>query len=142
MKKLALFVPILMFGCSTSSKVNVKESEQLYEVISQQSQGGASIQFYEILTEEKEIAMLQKDEQLRHKISADDLKKSTFVILNMGEKPTGGYSINVKEAIEDDTKITLILKETSPAPGAMVTQVLTYPFAVVKVNSRKIIEIR
>lgn len=142
MKKLALFVPILLFGCSTSSKVNVKESEQLYEVISQQSQGGASIQFYEILTEEKEIAMLQKDEQLRHKISADDLKKSTFVILNMGEKPTGGYSINVKEAIEDDTKITLILKETSPAPGAMVTQVLTYPFAVVKVNSRKIIEIR
>lgn len=142
MKKLALFVPILLFGCSTSSKVNVKESEQLYEVISQQSQGGASIQFYEILTEEKEIAMLQKDEQLRHKISADDLKKSTFVILNMGEKPTGGYSINVKEAIEDDTKITLILKETSPAPGAMVTQALTYPFAVVKVNSRKIIEIR
>lgn len=142
MKKIILFLPLLFISCSSTSKRMTTDSDLLYEVISQQTQGGASIEFYEILTEEKEIAMLQNDEELRHKISADDLRKSTFIILNMGEKPTGGYSINIKEAIEDDSKITLIVKETSPDSRTMVTQALTYPFTVVKVNSRKKIEIR
>ena len=142
MKQLILFLPMLLFGCATTPKVPESQSGKLFEVISQQSQGGASIQFYEILSEESEIAMLKNDETLKNKISSDDLKKSTFVILNMGEKPTSGFSISVADVIEHPEKIIITVKESVPNPDTMQAQVMTYPFAVVKINSKKPIEIK
>ncbi len=142
MKQLILFLPMLLFGCAATPKVPESQSGKLFEVISQQSQGGASIQFYEILSEESEIAMLKNDETLKNKISSDDLKKSTFVILNMGEKPTSGFSISVADVIEHPEKIIITVKESVPNPDTMQAQVMTYPFAVVKINSKKPIEIK
>ena len=142
MKQLILFLPMLLFGCAATPKVPESQLGKLFEVISQQSQGGASIQFYEILSEESEIAMLKNDETLKDKISSDDLKKSTFVILNMGEKPTSGFSISVADVIEHPEKIIITVKESVPNPDTMQAQVMTYPFAVVKINSKKPIEIK
>lgn len=142
MRRLIYLLPILLAACSSKNNIEPSQSKVLYEVISQQSQGGASIEFYEILTEEKEIAMLKNDEALRDKISVSDLKMSSFVILNMGEKPTAGYSISVKEVVEQADKIIVVVDSKSPSPDMMVPQVMTYPFAVVKINSRKPIEIK
>jgi hypothetical protein len=44
----------------------------------------------------------------------------------MGEKITGGYSIGIDTVVETDKNI--IIKETSPEPGSMVTQAFTNPF--------------
>ena len=142
MKKLVLLFSILIFSCSTNTKIVENKNKGLYEVLSQQSQGGASIQFYEILTEEAEIRMLLGDENLKNKISADDMKNSTVLILNMGEKPTGGFSITVEEVKEVSDKVIVTLKENIPPSGAMVTMALTNPYTVVKINSKKKIEIR
>jgi hypothetical protein len=109
----------------------------LFEVLTQQSDGGGNINFYEILTESNEIKMLQNDKKLRNKISALDVQKSNFVILNMGEKNTGGYSIGIESVVETKENIIINVKESSPEPGSMVTQVITYPFCVVKINSKK-----
>ncbi len=142
MKKLVLLFSILIFSCSTNTKIVENKTKGLYEVLSQQSQGGASIQFYEILTEEAEIRMLIGDENLKNKISADDMKNSTVLILNMGEKPTGGFSLTVEDVKELSDKVVVTIKENIPEPGAMVTMALTNPYTVVKINSKKKIEIR
>lgn len=143
MKKFLFILTTVVCGCtSTKVPINKKSPTGLYEVLTQQSQGGASIKFFEILTEESEIAMLKADENLSGKISSDDLKTSTFLILNMGEKPTGGFSIEVSNVQETPEKIIVTTQESSPDPGAMVTMALTYPYTVVKINSKKEIEIR
>jgi hypothetical protein len=46
----------------------------LFEVLTQQSDGGANINFYEILTEPNEIKMLQNDKKLKSKISTLDVQ--------------------------------------------------------------------
>jgi hypothetical protein len=137
MKKISfLFVIFLLVSCgATATKVPVKKP--LFEVLTQQSDGGGNINFYEILTESNEIKMLQNDKKLRNKISALDVQKSNFVILNMGEKNTGGYSIGIESVVETKENIIINVKESSPEPGSMVTQVITYPFCVVKINSKK-----
>jgi hypothetical protein len=48
--------------------------------------------------------MLQNDKKLKNKISAIDVQRSNFVILNMGEKSTGGYSVAV-ESVQETEKI-------------------------------------
>ena len=86
--------------------------------------------------------MLQNDKKLKNKISPADVQKSNFVILNMGEKNTGGYSIAIESAVETEKNIIITVKESSPEPEAMVSQGFTYPFCVVKINSKKEIIIK
>ena len=137
MKKLivALFAVVLA-SCSTAI-VNTTDTNKLYEVLAQQSNGGASIRFFEILTEPNEIKMLQNDDSLKHKITTSDVQNANFVILNMGEKTTGGYSIGVQDVVETDSNIIVTVKENSPEAGTMVTQSFSSPYCVLKINSKK-----
>jgi len=133
---------LLLVSCGTTSEVVVSENKSLFEIMTQKNDGGGNINFYEILTEPGEIRMLQNDEKLKGRISSNDLQQSNFVILNMGEKPTGGYSIGVENVEETEKNIIITVKESNPEPDAMVTQNITYPFCVVKINSKKEIIIK
>lgn len=140
MKKIAvLLIVLLLFSCGSTSSVKTKP---LYEVLTEQNNGGASIQFYEILTEEKEIVMLLNDDNLKRKIKPEDIKTSNFIILNLGEKTTGGYSIKVDSVTETATQIIVAVKEVKPSSDTFVTEVMSNPYAIVKINSKKEIVIK
>ncbi len=91
---LAVFVLISCGAKKTS------DSSALYEVLTTQNDGGGNIKFYEILTEPNEIKMLENDPLLAEKMKQADINNSNYVILNMGEKNTGGYSIGVEKVEE------------------------------------------
>ncbi|WP_418263073.1 protease complex subunit PrcB family protein [Flavobacterium faecale] len=137
MKKIAFLFLILMVVSCGSKAIKTFEAPPLYEVLTQQSTGGANIRFYEILTEPREIKMLQNDVFLRKKISSEDVRKSNFVILNMGEQATGGYSIGVENVVQKNDSIVVQVKEFIPKPTDMLTQGITYPYCVLKINSKK-----
>ncbi|MFV8343830.1 protease complex subunit PrcB family protein [Flavobacterium sp. XS2P39] len=142
MKKLPLlFLGVLLVSCGASTTKSTAK-RPLFEVLTQQTDGGASIRFFEILSEPNEIKMLQNDENLKDKISSSDIQTSNFIVLNMGEKTSGGYSIGVETAVETDKNIIVTIKETNPEPGGMVTQAFTNPFCVVRINSKKEIIIK
>lgn len=86
--------------------------------------------------------MLQNDEKLKNKIKPTDIQNSNFVVLNMGEKTSGGYKIDIESAVETDKNIVITIKETTPEPSSMVTKEITTPYCVVKINSKKEIIIK
>jgi hypothetical protein len=141
MKKVVISLLALVVA-SCSSTIKQTDNKLLYEVLTQQSDGGASIRFFEILSEPDEIAMLENDEKLKDKIRPSDIQTSNFIVLNMGEKTTGGYQIGVESVVETDKNIILTLKETVPKPSAAVSQVVTYPYCIVRINSKKEIIIK
>ena len=140
-KILCAFVVVVFASCGTK-QVSADKRPPLFEILTQQETGGGNIQFYEILSEPKEIIMLQGDENLKNKIKAGDTDKANFIILNMGEKRSGGYAISVESVEETADKIIVTVKEIVPEPGSMVTQAITYPYAVVRINSKKPIDIK
>ncbi|MBD3580966.1 protease complex subunit PrcB family protein [Flavobacterium selenitireducens] len=141
MRKIAIAsLLLLLAACGSSPKTAA--SKPLYEILTSQSDGGGNIRFFEILSTPEEIRMLQADENLRKKIAESDLQTANFIILNMGEKNTGGYAITAEKVEELPDKIVVTVKETSPPEGSMNIQVITYPYAIVKINSKKPIEIR
>lgn len=141
MKKILFSVlTLILVSCSSTVKTIVKK--QLFEVVAQQSDGGANIRFFEILSEPKEIEILLHDEKLKGKIEQSDIQNSNFVILNMGEKTSSGYQIGVESVAETDKNIIITVKETVPDPNAMTLQVITYPYCIVKINSKKEIVIK
>ncbi|WP_291104242.1 MULTISPECIES: protease complex subunit PrcB family protein [unclassified Flavobacterium] len=137
MKKISLsLLSLILISCGASSTKSL-EKKPLFEVLTQQSFGGANIRFFEILTEPNEIKMLQNDAKLRNKIKPNDIQTSNFVVLNLGEKSSGGYKIGIESAVETDKSIILTVKESAPDPSTTVTQVFTNPYCVVKINSKK-----
>ncbi|AWA30651.1 hypothetical protein HYN48_11440 [Flavobacterium magnum] len=135
MKKIVLvLIAASAFSCKT---VKTAAETPLYEVLAERSTGGAQIRFYEIISEPNEFKMIKNDPALKKKIKPTDIDTSNFVILSAGEKSTGGYSIGVEKVTETSTNIVITVKETAPKPGAMVTESLTTPFTIVKINSKK-----
>jgi len=63
---------------------------------------------------------------------SDDNKKIT---LYWGEKPTGGYSINIESVARDGDTLEVIYRLKSPGPGDMVTQVFTHPQSSIELSS-------
>ncbi|MBE8726560.1 protease complex subunit PrcB family protein [Flavobacterium hungaricum] len=133
---LAIFV---LISCGAKKTTG---STGLYEVLTTQSDGGGNIKFFEILTEPNEIKMLENDPLLAAKVKESDTNTSNYVILNMGEKNTSGYSIEVVNVEETDKNIVITVKENGPSPDTMTMQVISYPYTVVKINSKKEIIIK
>lgn len=139
-KVISVLVIFVLVSCGASK--TAASSTALYEVLTEQSSGGGNIRFFEILTEPNEIKMLQNDPLLAHKMKDADINNSNYVILNMGEKNTSGYSIRVEKVEETDKNIIITVKENTPSPDAMVMQMISYPYTVVKVHSKKEIIIK
>jgi hypothetical protein len=141
MKKVFILVLTLaLFSCATTTKK--QDSKPLFEVLTQQEDGGASIHFFEILSEPNEIIMLQNDPKLKNKISPNDIQTSNFIVMNMGQKATGGYKIEIESIVETDKNIIVTTKEITPESSKISTQEITSPFCVVKINSKKDIIIK
>lgn len=133
---------LAVFALVSCGAKKTSDPKALYEVLTEQSDGGGNIKFFEILTEPNEIKMLENDPLLASKMKQTDISNSNYVILNMGEKNTGGYSIGVEKVEETDKNIIITVKENNPAADAMVMQVITYPYTVVKIHSKKDIIIK
>ena len=57
-----------------------------------------------------------------------DLDNHTIIIISLGSRPTGGYSVEVDSVWENEQGLTVHYREITPKRGAMVTQALTAPY--------------
>ncbi|GGF02461.1 protease complex subunit PrcB family protein [Flavobacterium limi] len=139
-KVISVLTVFILISCG--AKKTSDSNMALYEILTVQPDGGGNIKFFEILSEPNEIMMLLNDPLLKDKMKHNDISTSNYVILNMGEKNTGGYSIEVEKVEETDKNIIITVKENAPAKDAMVMQVISYPYTVVKIHSKKEIIIK
>jgi hypothetical protein len=66
---------------------------------------------------------------------AIDFDKEIVAAVFLGEKPTGGYGVEISSAEVADRALTVFVRETSPKPGAIVTQAINQPFHIVRIET-------
>lgn len=135
-KKIILGISLLLFSCGTK-KNTFEETKPLFEVMAEKPDGGAKIQFFEIISESKEFSMIKNDPDLKRKIKPDDILTSNFAILNLGEKNSVGYSLKIVKAEETSHNVILTIKEITPENLVIIPDVYKYPFCLIKINSKK-----
>ena len=59
-----------------------------------------------------------------------DFSEQTVVLLILGERRTGGYSVGITRVVLGDETANVRVQVDRPAPGAMVTQALTSPWTI------------
>lgn len=60
--------------------------------------------------------------------------EDVYLLISAGEKPTGGYLVDVKAACLENGVLEVSVAEKEPGPEEGVIQVITYPLAVVKMT--------
>lgn len=76
------------------------------------------------------------------KLRAIDLESEHLVLVGLGQKSTGGYGLTLASAEITDGVLELTLEVRSPTPGAMVTQALTTPCAILAITPKDWKQIR
>ncbi|KAB1154421.1 protease complex subunit PrcB family protein [Flavobacterium luteum] len=135
LRMLVIFSLLLLFSCKSVTKTTT--TQKLYEVLTEQQDGGAHIRFFEILSEPREIKMLLSDANLRKKIKQEDINTCNFIILNLGEKEISGSSILIKSIIETNDKIIVEIEEIQSNSSNSKLPEYIYPYTIVKINSKK-----
>lgn len=64
---------------------------------------------------------------------AIDFNKQIVIGVFVGEKPTGGYDVEIIRAEQTDGALVIHHREKSPVPGGIVIQALTQPFHIIRV---------
>src|SRR3989338_8741704 len=63
-----------------------------------------------------------------------DFSKYTVIAVAQGQKPTGGYSIEINKVKETRVKIQVYIIETFPDPDDVVTQAFSSPYHIIKIE--------
>jgi len=84
----------------------------------------------------EEIRGLIEDSKMErgYKLIDDPSSDYSYLAVFAGQKPSAGYSIEIKEVIDNEGITGVTVAETSPAKGMMVAEVLTYPVDIVKLT--------
>ena len=62
-----------------------------------------------------------------------DFSKDMIVGVFMGSRPTAGYNISIVSTFAKDGNVLVRYQESTPRPGTMAAQVLTFPYHLVAV---------
>jgi hypothetical protein len=138
-KRIAIIVFFFVFFSCSSTKPPLTSGIK-YDVLTGSDYGGASFQFYEIISDETEFNILLKDDIIKPFVRKDDIKTCNFILVNMGEKQKEGYTLKVQKVEELLDKIRVTLEEIEPKENTV--QVTTKPCYVIKIKSKKPIEIK
>ena len=68
-------------------------------------------------------------------VGVSDAGEGTYLVAFWGEKPTGGYSVEITSVRSDGDRVGVQLSLKDPPPDAMVTQALTYPYVTAVVRN-------
>ena len=139
---LLIGVCLLFLSCKPVHQVVEKEKDH-YEVVFKSQIGGKKEKSNQVIKNYEEfnalITALNIGEESFGKLLAIDLEKHDLVACFLGEKPTGGYDIEVADVLFTDTTAQIILKEITPEKNQLVIDAFTSPYLFVLVPKNKTI---
>ncbi len=115
----------MLLGCAappSDGNQGIMTNDIPYVVIDEAELDSDILDMIEEIKKEKGYAVIKEEEGFY------------YVFIGSGEKPTGGYGISIKSAEDIEGRTVIIIEETSPGKDEMVTEALTYPYVVIKIN--------
>lgn len=125
----AAVVAIMIGGCATAGP----GGEQPLTEIARGQHSGQTEARSELVTDQATFERLWRLNPGRFGLPAIDFGAQSVIAAWLGQRPTGGYSIEVERVVRDGDTLHVELVEHAPGPGCMTTQALTQPFHIVAV---------
>lgn len=133
MNKIILSVVFFTLSCASNTKINNAN----FEVIYKSSYLGKSEKGFELIQTYKSYCELIKRLELEEVEDEDffdiDFSNQSILVVYLGERNTGGYSIDISNIYWNKNNLIVQTSETKPQKGEMVTMAITNPYCIVKI---------
>lgn len=139
MKKIGYcFLFLSLIACKGTSFPNseARSASNSFEIIYKSNFSGVPQKTYRVIRNKEDFRAFfisMKED----KIPEVNFDISNVLILNMGQKKTGGYDVMPEKMVDDKDKLIVVIKEIYPRKGSMVTMGMTSPVCIAKINSKK-----
>lgn len=143
MKKIAILFSIILFSCNSSKKIY---EDTKFENIYKGEIGGNVENSFEVIHNNEEylkvIERLNLIESDNEKLLDIDFDTNNIVIIHMGEKNTGGYSIEVESIYWKNNILNIKTLHQKPKAGENVTMVITTPYCITSIPKAETIVLK
>jgi hypothetical protein len=116
-------------GNSQTEKPEASNAQDDLKSLAQGQHSSVSNPFLAVARDVQTYEALRKVVNNLPELNQDFFQTNVVVAAFLGERRTGGYGVRLTRAAGGSIRV----EETTPLKGAMVTQVITYPFSVVAV---------
>ncbi len=127
MKKIIGLVLITVLGLSLFTACSSKNSQAVIGDISFEVVGS------DALTDSSLEEWYNKNNN-KEGLSSFDFKEHKYILIGAGERPTGGYSVEVTSVVGKEDSILVDAKVNAPKADEMVTDAITYPSALIRIS--------
>lgn len=130
-----LMAGLLLSGCAVN-QTETATGAPLARQITQSAHCGLAALGHVLLETRSQVDRLEKLPGRRlplGPLKSIDFSQEQVVLVALGQKPTGGFSIILDGSEIIDGQLELTVRSRGPEPGTMVTQALTTPCAVIAV---------
>jgi hypothetical protein len=130
------FIPILVLiisffaGCSGYDIEDYPESQD-FTTISRGQTSSISDQKHLVIRDEQGLKDIWQQIDDARGLPEIDFENNMVIAVFMGERPTGGYGIEIESIDAYADRITVNIVETEPGPDELTTQALAYPYHIV-----------
>lgn len=139
-----LSVFIFLISCKESKKITSKSNPTIvstpvnYSVIKSGINGDFPTQKKLVITNEEEFKkawanafknFLKKDTPPKI-----DFETKLIILVTMGEKSSGGYTINISDISENKNKVVVTVLNSIPEASCPTTSALTFPFEFIQLD--------
>lgn len=124
---IAAVVSFVLTGCGAPAPEQDRTANPEYEIIEEESALPDCIrETIEKLKTEKGYFVFDPQEF--------DTDEDIYLLVSSGEKPTGGYHIALESVRLENSRLEITVSESSPGKDEIVTQALTYPRLLLKLE--------
>ncbi|MGM0379670.1 MAG: protease complex subunit PrcB family protein [Bacillota bacterium] len=122
-----ILIGLLVTACNNQEKNDTNKSLEFdYEIASLEN------------IEDEEIKDWYENNRKSYGVYKFNVSKNDkFLLLSAGRRKTGGYSLKIKNVNQSDKLVEFIIDLDKPSSDEMVTQVITYPTLLLKVNANQ-----
>ncbi|KAF2519250.1 protease complex subunit PrcB family protein [Flavobacterium salilacus subsp. salilacus] len=128
MKKIIALSLLIVLTVGCKCKKSAAENGD-FTILKENGYGGKDTESHQLVNNQSEFEALCNELTIEE-VPEVDFSKNSVVAVFMGQKRSGGYSITIKKVEIDGNTANILVKNTVPEPGAMVTMALTAPYCM------------
>lgn len=138
-----IFVSVLFLFLSCKAqeekeKENTNSSQSIaHEVLLSGPNSNMQAEEYRLISASEDLLLvvvkINRSVSPPHRLPQVDFSSESVVLLNMGQKTTGGYSYIVERIAEEANSWVVEYRKIEPKAGEMAVTVMTTPYSLIKI---------
>lgn len=128
----------MLFSCASTKESTSNTGEIVFKSITKGKNSGFENPTTKVIVTQQELEIIWKQAWSRFsdvpQLPTIDFSKNQVVLIALGAKNNGGYSLEIEKITESKKEFTVNYFETKAGENCMTTQAIVFPFELIEIE--------